>query len=203
MNDFTCIIASHISTIARLKALKEAIDSALPYFPVILSMSYDDKLETPTSKLLSHYPSVTKIITERKSQFQHINDAFPYLSSEYVIFLDDDDKFLPNITIDVPILLKRYGQHEGVQMTYENGEKTGWIDTDFSGTFCKTVMLGIFITDTDDLSVYDLDCEFREFITKNGRGKPNYHDDFGIDDDVTPYVYKREDDDVIKDWGVI
>lgn len=64
-------------------------------------------------------------------------------------------------------------------------------------------MLGIFLTDDVDLSVYDLDCKFREFITKNGRGLPNYHDDFGIDDDITPYVYKREDVDVIKDWGVI
>lgn len=123
MIGFTCVIASHISTIARLNALDEALASALLYFPVILSLSYDNKLEIPTSELLSHYPSVTKIITVMKSQFQHINDAFPYISSEYVIFLDDDDKFLSNVTIDVPILLERYGQHEGVQMTYENCEK--------------------------------------------------------------------------------
>lgn len=202
MNTFTCVIASHISTLARLRTLEEAIDSALLYFSVILSFSCERTLKEAIDELLLKYSSVIKVFSEvKKSQFQHINDAFSYVASERVIFLDDDDKFLPPIIEMLPLLLQRYGQHEGVQLTYENGITYGNIDTDFSGTFCGTLTLGVFLTqESENLSVYDLDCVFREFISMNSRGLPNYNDDFGIDDDIVPFVYKREDDEVTKDW---
>ena len=114
--------------------------------------------------------------------------------------MDDDDMFLDNAEDMILLLLKRYGQHAGVQDMYEDDKLIDKL-VDFSGTFCPTLFVIKFLKQKSDCpEIYDCDCIFVKKLSKGGRGIPNYYDDFGFDNDVQPYIYRREHD-VERDWG--
>ena len=127
MNDCTCIVAAHISSTQRLRWLCQAIDSATNHFPTILSVSYVEEVK----EKVEIFPCEVFVSLERKTQFQHIACVVTYLATKYVIFLDDDDYFLDNISEMLPLLLERYGQHEAPSEEYNDergapvSERTG------------------------------------------------------------------------------
>lgn len=149
MEDFTCIVASHLSSEQRLQWLQESLDSCLTYFShVILSISYTKDVREELIMALSddrYSSSLTILFSEQKrTQFQHIDAVTSLIRTKWVIFMDDDDKFMdPEESIIT--LRNRYGKHIGIQYLYDDdGEEVlvddgqHVFDADFSGTFCKT-----------------------------------------------------------------
>lgn len=210
-NNFTCVIASHISTITRFEWLEECIQNCQQYFnKIILSVSYEEDMHkyiVSLSETISDSSNIMILVhKERKLQFDHIKSVSltkDALQTEMLIFIDDDDLFLPSVVKMVPILYDRYKQHTGVQIMYDELDDNGspMVDVDFSGTFCKTEFLHKWLRDNPKATLmYDADCVFVQDISDGGRGIPNYFTDFGIDDDIIPYV-SRKTHNLERDWG--
>lgn len=208
MDDCTCLIASHITCEERLLWLWEAVDSATRYFPTLLSVSCSKELESTVEKEVQNFPCLAYLSTQQKTQFEHLAFLSEEVESKYVIFLDDDDFFLDTIPEMLPLLLARYGQHEGVQLkglTPDPGcTPQGDVVCDFSGSFCSTIFLGDFLVEYEhELETSDCDCLFRSLLTAGGKGlRANdsvYYHNEDIDEDVLPFVYRREHH-LERDW---
>lgn len=200
----TCVIASHISSIARLNWLREAITSASFCDKIILSISYKDEF----SEIVENYKWNTfafnfklKVVIHsyRKTQFQHIETVSKFIKTDNVIFCDDDDYFLPNAKDIVKTLMKLYTTNPGIQYEYDiDVRKFGNIVTDFSGTFCTTEMLINFLKEYSDyIEVYDCDCTFIKYLLDN-TGRYEYHVNNGYGKHEY-YVIRRLHDEV-HDW---
>lgn len=205
MDNCTCVIASHISSEDRLYWLCEAVDSASHYFPTLLALSCHEQLKKVVEREIETFPCLVYFTDEQRTQFEHISAIAEEITTDYVIFLDDDDFFLPSLEAMFPLLLERYGQYEGVQEIHYNGcAEVEEILCDFSGTFCSTVFLLDFLREyRHELNAYDCDCVFREVLTEKGKGRPKnkerYYHNYDIDADIIPFVYRREHD-LPRDW---
>ena len=112
MGPIMALCASHLTSMPRLKALMEMVNSwrgQVAEIPLRLSVSCDPVMTQVTTRVIeqltlehgSHGLSVDFVGSTRRSQFEHYRDIARSTSIEWVMFSDDDDVWHPERSLHV------------------------------------------------------------------------------------------------------
>lgn len=179
---FVCVIASHLSSIERAKWLNQCLISTIEGLKadrIIISCSGDIEPIIPNDHKIYSLRQ-----TEKKLQFEHIESIVPLINDDdIVIFMDDDDLFLPESrSIIEDLFAQGYKCSEGLAYcTYSesigNADNFGWEDVktkdlsklnldsgyDFPGTFCTGKHLKEYFESEKRIASWERSKELDEY----------------------------------------
>lgn len=153
--EFVCVVASHLSSLTRVKFLEQTLLSALFGLKA-------ERVIVSCSGLPSIVPDDGRINvvhhSEKKSQFSHVQSILHLIGeNDMVVFIDDDDMFLPRsreilesvvktgmecgegfsfLSVESDHEINSYGWEQICQME-EIKEDKFLFQLDFPGTFCS------------------------------------------------------------------